>query len=141
MPGNGRTVIVAHELGLRFAAAVGQHIVPTDQPVRSGGDDSAPTPLELLSVAVGSCVALYVHKYLETRHMPTEGVLVEVDQQTEPRPHRVSQFDVRILLPDSIPSLYHPIIESVARTCPVHNTLAREADFTIRVAPVTAPVG
>ncbi len=141
MPGHGRTVVVAREHGLRFAAAVGQHIVPTDQPQSAGGEDSAPTPMELLSVAVGSCVALYVHKYLETRRMPTDGVLVEVDQQTEPRPHRVSQFDIRILLPATVPALYHPIIESVARTCPVHNTLAREADFTIRVGLVATPVG
>jgi uncharacterized OsmC-like protein len=134
-------VIVAHERGLRFAAAVGSHIVPTDQPPSAGGEDSAPTPLELLSVAVGGCVAFYVHKYLETRHLPTDGVLVEVDQETVPRPHRVSAFDVRILLPETVPLLYHPIIESVARTCPVHNTLAHEADFTIKVAPVGAPVG
>jgi putative redox protein len=141
MPESGNTIVVAHERGLRFAAAVGGHLVHTDQPARAGGEDSAPTPMDLLSVAVGSCVAFYIHKYLDARHLPTEGVLVEVDQHTDPRPHRVSRFDVRVFLPDGVPLLYHPIIESVARTCPVHNTLARETEFTIRVGPAGVPVG
>ena len=126
-------IVVTHRTGLQFTAAVGRHELVLDQSVAGGGHDAGPSPVDLLGVALGSCVALYVHKFLGARHLPTEGTRVEVTQHSVRDPHRIARFDVRIIVPAAVPVVYRPMLEAVARVCPVHNTLARSAEITVAV--------
>jgi putative redox protein len=50
-------IVVTHEGGVRFAANVRSHRVVVDQPYQGGGTDTAPAPIELLGVSLGTCVA------------------------------------------------------------------------------------
>ena len=136
-------IVVTHQAGVRFAAQIGRHELVLDQPFRGGGDDAGPSPIELVGAALGSCVALYVHKFLVTRNVSAEGLRVEVTQHSVRTPHRIARFDVHIILTDQVPPLYRPIIEAVARVCPVHNTLspASEVLVTVEFAAERAEVG
>jgi uncharacterized OsmC-like protein len=86
----------------------------------------------VLGASIGSCVALYVHKFLAARDLPSQGLRVEVVQHAASTPTRTGSFAVRIILPESIPVVYRPMLEAVARVCPVHNTLTHGAE--VRVA-------
>ena len=131
-----------HAGGMRFAAEIRGHRIETDQPAYGGGQDSAAMPLELLSAALGTCVALYVHQFLVTRELPTEGLRVEVGTEMAHKPKRIGSFDVRVILPDGIPDEYHERIERVAASCPAHNTLMHppEIRFAFDQAAVATPV-
>jgi putative redox protein len=126
-------IVVTHQSGVRFAAQVGRHELILDQPLRGGGHDAGPSPIELLGAALGSCVALYVHKFLVARNCDPEGLRVEVKQHSTRNPHRLVRFDVHIFAPGDVPALYRPMLEAVARVCPVHNTLAPSCDVTVAV--------
>ena len=126
-------MVVTHQGGLRFAAQVGAHELMFDQRVRAGGDDAGPSPIELLGAALGGCVALYVYKFLLARHLNTEGLRVEVSERSATKPHRIAEFDVHVALPDDVPDVYRPMIEAVARVCPVHNTLEHGASVRVQV--------
>lgn len=130
------SIVVAHLEDLQFRVQVGLHELILDQPGRAGGDDAGPSPLDLLGAALGGCVALYVHQFLETRKIDTEGLRVEVKQLTVRDPHRIARFEVNIVIPEDVPATYKPLIEAVARICPVHNTLARSAEVTISVESI-----
>ncbi len=119
--------------GLAFSVSIRDHTVPTDQPTRAGGNDSAPTPLELLSAALASCVALYVHRYCASNSLLTAGLAVEVKPLWKEEPGRIARFDVVLHLPDTIPEKYHAAIEDVARTCPVHNTMTHAPEITVEL--------
>jgi putative redox protein len=127
-------IVVTRQGGLRFAAQVGFHELIMDQPVSGGGEDAGPSPLELFGAALGGCVALYVHKFLETRHLTDATMRVEVTQTTARNPYRIGSFEVRILLGDEVPAVYHPMIEAAARVCPAYNTLARTAEVDIAIS-------
>jgi putative redox protein len=131
-------IVVTHQAGVRFAAQVGAHELILDQPLRGGGHDAGPSPIELLGVALGSCAALYVHKFLATRGLAEDRMRVEVTQHSERSPNRIVRFNVRILLPDAVPAPYAPMIEAVARACPVHNTLAKAVEINVAVAFIEA---
>jgi putative redox protein len=131
-------ITITHQAGLRFAAQVGAHELILDQRVRAGGDDAGPSPIELLGAALGSCVALYVFKFLLARKLNTDGLRVEVSEHSASKPHRIEQFDVHVTLPDDVPELYRPMIEAVARVCPVHNTLEHGAAVRVHVNAATA---
>lgn len=130
--GPNTTHIVA-DGGLRFAADIRGHRIITDQPHWAGGRDSAPMPLELLSAALGTCVALYVHQFCETRGIPHNGLRVEVRAQSAANPKRIGRFDVRLIMPDEMPEQYRAALERTARTCPVHSTLMHPPQIDVQV--------
>lgn len=126
-------IVVTHQGGVRFAAQVRSHRVLVDQPVHTGGGDSAPTPIELLGASLGTCVALYVRQFCDVRGLPYEGMRVEVETVGATHPNRIGRFSVRVVLPTELPGQYGEMIERVARSCPAHNTFANGADVTVSV--------
>ncbi len=131
---SGRSpIVVTHEGGVRFAAQIRSHRIVVDQPVRAGGTDAGPAPIELLGASLGTCVALYVQQFCHVRGLPYEGLRVEVEQYGAGNPNRIGQFVVRVLLAHELPEVYADMLERVARSCPAHNTLANGAEVEVAV--------
>lgn len=126
-------MVITHEGGLKFAAQVRSHRVVVDQPLRAGGADAGPMPIELLGVSLGTCVALYVQQFCQSRGLPYEGMRVEVEQHGAPNPSRVGEFVVRVVLPAEVPEQYATMLERVARSCPAHHTLELGAAVKVEI--------
>jgi putative redox protein len=131
-------MVITHEGGLRFAAQIRSHRVVVDQPRSAGGADEGPMPLELLGVSLGTCVALYVQQFCAARHIPTDGLRVEVETRGAQSPSRIGRFEVRVSLPATVPPAYAELLERVARSCPAHGTLAHGAEIDVAIAAGTA---
>ena len=126
-------IVVTHEQGLSFAAQIREHRVITDQAIRAGGRDEAPSPMELLSAALGSCVALYVHQFCVSRGLPHDGMRIEVTPRHVANPNRIAELSVAVILP-TVPSPHAAeMLERVVRSCPVHNTLAHGAAVSVSI--------
>lgn len=130
--------VVTNERGVRFAARVRSHTVFTDQGAKGGGLDSAPSPVDLLGVALGSCVAFYVRQYLLTRLFSVDGMRVEVTQRNGVEPARVAEFNVLIVLPSDLPARHRLVLDRIVKTCPVYNTLKSGATINVEVATPSA---
>jgi uncharacterized OsmC-like protein len=137
---NETTLVVTHGGGMRYNAEIRGHRIETDQPVYGRGEDAAAMPLELLTASLGTCIALYVRQFCLARSIPTEGMRIEVVARPEGPPKRIGRFDIRVVLPASVPEEYRPMLERVARTCPVHNTLMHAPDFEIEIIEALEPV-
>lgn len=133
-----RPIAVSHEGGLRFAAQIRSHRVLTDQSVHAGGEDSAPSPVELISAALGSCVALYVHQFCVSRKLPHEGMRIEVMPHYATSPNRIDVLDVTVRLPAELPPHAMEMLERVVRSCPAHNTLVHGAAVSVSIDAGTA---
>ncbi|HEY3257687.1 MAG TPA: OsmC family protein, partial [Gemmatimonadaceae bacterium] len=83
--------------------------------------------------SLGSCIAFYVQQFCHARGLPYEGMQVEVEQRGEKNPARVSEFVVRVLMPDELPEQSVTMLERVVRSCPAHNTLAGGALMNIEI--------
>jgi uncharacterized OsmC-like protein len=132
-------IVVTHEGGVQFAAQVRAHRLLVDQPERGGGADAGPSPIELLGVSLGTCVALYVQQFCQSRGLSHEGMRVEVQQRGAQNPNRIGEFAVRVVLPEGLPAEHVEMLERVARSCPAHNTLVHGAEVTMQV-DVGSPV-
>ena len=109
-----------------------------DQTINGGGTDSAPTPIELLGAALGSCIAYYVHQFFHSRGLPADDIAVSVVQTSASNPSRVESFEVNVRLPANVPEQYMPLLHRVIDACPAHNTLAPGASIrVIFEAPVS----
>ena len=48
--GQRTPIVVTHDGGVKFSAQLRTHRVIVDQPIRGGGDDAGPSPVEMLGV-------------------------------------------------------------------------------------------
>lgn len=126
-------VVARPEGNARVVATVRGHRIETDQTPAGGGEDSAAGPLELVSVALATCVALYVSRFCAARGFPADDVAVEVLPEFAPAPSRLARFAVRVQLPATVPVHYREMVERVVRTCPVHNTLRSVPDIDVEL--------
>lgn len=124
-------IVVTHESGVKFAAQIRSHRIVVDQPIRGGGGEEGPMPIELLGASLGTCVALYVQQFCVVRGLPFEGLRVEVEQDGAANPNRIGRFRVRVVLAHELPPEYAAMLERVARSCPAHNTLTHGAEVEI----------
>jgi len=129
---------VEHAGGDKFDINVRGHIIRVDQPVKDGGDDTAPTPTEMFIASLASCVAFYARRYLARHNLPTDGLAVEATFDMGARPARVAGIDLRLIVPDGVPAERRDPLLAVATHCTVHNTLASTPQVSITLAPAVA---
>ena len=135
--------VVTHISGVQFSIGIRSHEIIVDQTFAGGGNDSAPTPLELLGAALGSCIAYYIHRFFHTRGLPADGIRVLVSENRVQNPSRIDSFSVEVELPCDVPPQYAPLLRRVIHTCPAHNTLAMGAKIDVKFkapAPEAAAV-
>lgn len=126
-------VKVTWDGGVRFTADVRGHKVHVDQPTQGGGEDAAPSPLELVPASLGTCIAFFVKQYLAARSVDPTGLEVEVGVMGAPNPHRIGRFEVRVVLPGGVPEKYRDAVTRVAETCTVHHTLMHRPEIVVEV--------
>jgi len=118
-------VQVHHERNDRFSIHIRRHRVYVDQPAEDGGDDTAPTPTELLVASLASCVAFYARRYLARHGLPEDGLAVSTSYTMASRPARVGHVDVHLTVPDGVPADRRSALLAVASHCTVHNSLVQ----------------
>ncbi len=133
------TMTVRYLDGDRFAIGVRDHTITVDQPLADGGEDTAPTPTELLVASLASCVAFQARRYLARHHLPTTGLTVTADYTLGSHPARVTDIRIDIHLPDAVPVQWLDALLAVTRHCAVHNTLAEPPTVTVTLAGALAP--
>src|SRR5688572_5225897 len=95
--------VVTHEGGLKLVADVRGHRVPTDQPIKAGGADSAAMPLDLIGAALATCIGLAVVQFCAARELSTDGLQVDLAQRIARDPYRVDRYEVSVRLPADFP--------------------------------------
>lgn len=127
------TMRVTYQDGDRFTAFVRDHEIRVDQPVDDGGEDTAPTPTELLVASLATCVAFYARRYLRRHDLPTEGLEVAVDWDLVKGPARLGPVTLKVTVPAGVPDDRREPLLTMAKHCTVHNTLeqAPEIDITL----------
>lgn len=128
-----KPIVVSWNGGARFTADIRGHKVTVDQPAQGGGDDSAPMPVELLPTSLGTCVALYVQRFLATRQLDASGLTVQVTSVGAPNPNRIAKFGIEVRIPGGVPEKYREAVRRAAEGCTVHHTLSHPPEIVVEV--------
>jgi uncharacterized OsmC-like protein len=88
-------------------------------------------PVELMPASLGTCVALYVHRFLATRGLDSTGLTVEVTAVGAPNPNRIGKFGVDVKIPGGVPEKYRDAVRRAAETCTVHHTLTHAPEIVV----------
>lgn len=121
--------------GRRVDVQVGRHLVRTDQPVKGGGEDAAPSPFDLFLASIGACAGIFVQGFCAARKLPFEGITILE------RPHFgddgvLEAVDLELQLPKDFPERYRDAVIKVAEQCSVKKAIAAQPRFTVTASQV-----
>ena len=113
---------------LKHDVEIRQHMLVADEPEDHGGDDSGPSPQELLAASLASCTAVTMAMYADRKGWEIGEVAVDVDYEPA---HRGSptRFRLDIQLPKELPDEQRRRLLQIGAKCPVHRTLEGEVMF------------
>jgi len=117
---------------MRHDVRVRSHTITSDEPKDHGGDDSGPSPQELLAASLASCIAITIEMYAKRKSWDVAGLRVDVAYTPAERGHP-TQFDVVTKMPAHLSEEQVERLSVIAAKCPVHRTLEGEVAFDERV--------
>ena len=109
-------------------------VVPTDQPIASGGEETAPTPFEYFLASLASCAGIYVLSFCQQREIATEGLSLTQQMEfstDEEGKKRVAKVTIDIDLPQGFPEKYRNAIVKTAELCTVKKAIMNPPEFVI----------
>ncbi len=118
--------------GFRHVVKVRQHRLNCDEPLQTGGEDTAPSPQELLAASLASCTAVTIEMYAARKGWELGDVEVACDFVPGER-GCPTKFSVTLRLPSDLSDEQVARLKVIATKCPVHRTLDGEVMFDERV--------
>ncbi len=118
--------------GARVDAQFGHHTIRTDQPVRGGGQDSAPAPFTVFLASIATCAGIYVLGFCSQRGLPTDGITLKQRVEVDPRTGMVAKIGIDITVPPDFPEKYHEALIRAANQCAVKKHLERPPAFDVK---------
>lgn len=113
---------------LRQEIEIRGHKVVTDEPETVGGDDSGPSPQELLAASLASCTAITMEMYANRKGWDVGDIVVDVGYEPAQR-GSLTRFEMTVRLPKELPEDQRERLMQIAAKCPVHRTLDGEVMF------------
>ena len=113
---------------LRQEIEIRKHTVAADEPKDHGGDDSAPSPQELLAASLASCTAITIEMYARRKGWALGDVTVDVDYEPAQR-GSPTRFSMVVNLPKELPEDQRERLMQIGAKCPVHRVLEGEVMF------------
>jgi putative redox protein len=115
---------------------VRDHQLTADEPVDHGGEDSGPSPQELLAASLASCTAITMEMYAQRKGWDIGDVEVAVDYTPAER-GCPTRFNLVLRMPDALSDEQVERLRIIAAKCPVHRTLDGEVMFDEQVERVS----
>ena len=109
-------------------------VVRTDQPVKDGGEGSAPEPFVHFLASIGTCAAYYVIAFCKSRDISIEGLTFKQRMEWDMEAHRLGKITFEISTPPDFPPKYRKAIIKAAERCAVARTIQNSPTIEVVTA-------
>jgi putative redox protein len=113
---------------LQQDVSVRDHRVTADEPRNHGGEDSGPSPQELLAASLASCSAITMEMYADRKGWDVGDMVVDVSYEPAQR-GSPTRFVMNVQLPKELSEEQRDRLMQIAAKCPVHRALEGEVMF------------
>lgn len=113
---------------LKHAIEMRDHTVVADESKQDGGEDSGPSPQELLAASLASCTAITMEMYAERKGWDIGDLAVHVDYEPAQR-GSPTRFRMTVDFSKELPEDQRERLMQIGTKCPVHRVLEGEVMF------------
>src|SRR4051812_31010388 len=117
---------------LRQSVKIRDHSLTVDEPADQGGEDTGPSPQELLAASLASCTAITMEMYAQRKGWEIGDLSVDVNYEPAQR-GSPTKFHMTIRMPKELPDEQRERLMVIAAKCPVHRTLEGEVMFDEKI--------
>lgn len=117
--------------GVAVAAQLDSFTVLTDQPVASGGANSAPNPYELFLASIGTCAGFFALRFCQQRELSTQGLGLSLDIERDPESRQLLKVVIELQLPEGFPQKYRQAIIKATDQCAVKQAIIAQPEFVV----------
>jgi len=125
-------MIISFPGGKKVDAQFMEYTMKTDQPVRGGGDGSAPAPFLMFLGSLGTCAGVYVLGFCQARGIDTEGIQIRQSMEVNPLDGTVVKISMNIEVPEDFPKQYHSALVRAADQCAVKKLTQNPPEYDIK---------
>jgi ribosomal protein S12 methylthiotransferase accessory factor len=109
--------------------------VKTDQPVREGGDGTAPSPFDYFLVSLAACAGYYALAFCKERKIPLEGLGVTMSTERGEVSKMIDKVTIAVDPPKGFPEKYRFALAKAVDHCTVKAQILRAPQFEVLVRP------
>jgi ribosomal protein S12 methylthiotransferase accessory factor len=120
----------------RVNASMKGHIIKTDQPLKSGGDDSAPAPFDLFLASIGTCAGIYIKGFCDQRGINADNIKITQTMEINPEKRLIGKISLDIKLPPDFPEKYKDALINVANLCTVKKHLHEPPEIEVSTSVI-----
>ncbi len=123
--------------------AAGPHGMVADEPEDFGGDNTGPTPYDLLVAGLGACTSMTIRMYARRKQWPLERVTVTLKhakihaedcESCETKEGRIDRIERQVRLEGPLDEAQRAKLLEIADKCPVHRSLESEVQVVTELA-------
>ena len=107
--------------------------IKTDQPIREGGEGTAPEPFSLFIASIGTCTGVYVLSFCQKRNISTDNISLMLKLEKNRETHMIEKISIEIQVPEDFPENYKKAIVKTANLCTVKKHLDNPPEIDINV--------
>lgn len=130
----GKEIEVTFPGNVQVEAQVDGFVVKTDQPVKSGGEGSAPTPFDLFGCSLATCAGYFAMKFCKSRKIDTEGMKLKMKYEWDADQKRFPKMVIDLQLPAGFPEKYNKAIQRAMDQCAVKQHVINPPEFEITLS-------
>jgi uncharacterized OsmC-like protein len=108
-------------------------VLTTDQPEKSGGDNSGPAPFELFTSSIATCAGFFAVKFCRSRNIDTTGMSLKMTYDWDKELKRYPKMAINLTLPEGFPEKYKGAIIKAMDQCVVKKHILEAPEFEISV--------
>jgi uncharacterized OsmC-like protein/pimeloyl-ACP methyl ester carboxylesterase len=121
---------------------VGRHRLHSDEPIVDGGNDTGPSPYDLLLAGLGACTTMTLRMYAERKGLDLRQASVDLSHrkihaqdcaECETRSGRIDHIERVIHIEGDLTEEQRQRMLEIADRCPVHRTLHSEVRIDSRL--------
>lgn len=136
-------IVRGNASGFAQEIQIGSHHLTADEPLSAGGNDTGPSPYDLLLAALGSCTSMTISLYARRKGWPLQEVTVLLSHskiyaadcaECETREGKIDRIEREIEMTGSLTAEQRFKLMEIADKCPVHRTLASEINIRTKEA-------
>ena len=140
-----RDIVHVSETGVgkfQQQVVVGPHRLIVDEPADAGGEDSGPSPYDLVLAALGACTAMTMRLYATHKALALDRVSVALHHEKihaadcadcETKEGRIDRIERVIAIEGALDDAARAKLLEIANRCPVHRTLHSEVSIATRL--------